>query len=103
MLQGKGVLDTQMPALPESVHAVPHVNECYDWGTFGWVGAGCRVQDAGCRMQGAGDVRVAGRSGVWAAMRRPPLPASRGAARSPASVLITLLHSLLHSVAPAGH
>ena len=47
-LQGKGVLDTQMPALPESVHAVPHINECYDWGTFGWVGAGCRVQSAEC-------------------------------------------------------
>lgn len=54
MLQGKGVLDTQMPALPESVHAVPHVNECYDWGTFGWVGAGCGVQDAGCRGRARG-------------------------------------------------
>ena len=36
-LQGKGVLDTQLPPLPDNVRAVEHVNECYDWGTFGWV------------------------------------------------------------------
>ena len=57
VLQGKGVLDTSMPALPQSVHAVPHVNECFDWGTFGWVGAGCRGSSGGM-----GSVR--GRAGV---------------------------------------
>ncbi|KAI3431515.1 hypothetical protein D9Q98_004565 [Chlorella vulgaris] len=34
--EGKGVLDTKLPPLPDNVHAVPHTNECFDWGTFGW-------------------------------------------------------------------
>lgn len=26
-----------LPALPRHAHYVYHPNECYDWGTFGWV------------------------------------------------------------------
>lgn len=34
---GKGVLSTALPPLPPNVRAVQHPNECFDWGTFGWV------------------------------------------------------------------
>ncbi len=38
-LQGKGVLDSNLPEMPPNVHTVYHTNECFDWGTFGWVRA----------------------------------------------------------------
>lgn len=34
--EGKGVLSTDLPPLPDNVLAVRHPNECFDWGTFGW-------------------------------------------------------------------
>lgn len=34
---GRGVLSTSLPPLPPNVRAVQHPNECFDWGTFGWV------------------------------------------------------------------
>ena len=37
--QGKGVLASHLPEMPSNVHTVFHANECFDWGTFGWVGA----------------------------------------------------------------
>lgn len=39
ILQGKGVLESHLPEMPPNVHTVHHANECFDWGTFGWVRA----------------------------------------------------------------
>lgn len=41
-LQGKGVLESHLPEMPANVHTVHHANECFDWGTFGWVRCGRR-------------------------------------------------------------
>lgn len=48
-LQGSDVEDTHnLPDTPSNVRFVRHANECYDWGTFGWVstarGRGCRLR-----------------------------------------------------------
>lgn len=32
-----GVLPVDLPRLPKNARYVVHRNECYDWGTFGWV------------------------------------------------------------------
>ena len=34
------MLESDLPAMPPNVHAVRHNNECFDWGTFGWVRSG---------------------------------------------------------------
>lgn len=52
---GRGVLSTHLPPLPPNVRAVQHPNECFDWGTFGWVSRG--AGPSGAAWPGA--VRVA--------------------------------------------
>ena len=37
-VQGKGLFgETKLPSLPSNAQYVYHENECYDWGTFGWL------------------------------------------------------------------
>ncbi len=35
--EGDLLEDLDLPALPRNARYVVHKNECYDWGTFGWL------------------------------------------------------------------
>ncbi len=35
--QGGGLQNVSLPELPMHAQYVPHANECYDWGSYGWL------------------------------------------------------------------
>lgn len=77
-VQGVGILDSALPPMPDNVRAVLHPNECYDWGTFGWVG---NTPRRACSRGRLADQRMPARDAGL------PCGAGKGASRLPGRAL----------------